>query len=350
MIPFDNLSECVPDDYRVLLGYAMEFWWTGGTLFATGAASIILPATWGGWRIFLLASSFPILLALLGAVVLDESPAWLVDVGRTQEAEGVLRKAAIMNKKPNVRIKLLAYEREAESSVKELFTPALRRRTFSLSMLWCLGFFGYYGASLANGFIFDDGNDIDYGEVLFASSGECLGVILALAACHWCSGMQILAVSYFLGTVGCLGILIISLLPGTSPKMIKAVLAFVLRVGVMSGSSAVWVITPAAFPTAVRATAHSVVFAAGRVGGLLATLWPSTVPVAVVMGAYAAANAICSCIGISEGRVLESKGAFQSLASDLHATNLGRRAQSLALQSERLSTATRGRPSIPSPF
>merc|ERR1712194_235684 len=194
--------------------------------------------------------------------------------------------------------------------------------------------------------IFDDGGTINYGEVIFASSGEVAGVLLVLLMSRWLGGMTCLCICYQIATLGSLGIFITAVLPSRAPKVVVAALAFVLRLGAMGGSAAAWVVTPAAYPTHVRATAHSLLFGAGRVGGLLATPWPSVTPLAVIMSTYAVANGLCAIVGFVEGRTLERKGAFDAMASDLNATNLDRRFRSLSYRSTRISTGATGRPSL----
>jgi len=348
VVPFDILLESVEsEEHKNMLGYAMEFWWTAGTLFVTGLAAVVLPAEWGGWRLFVLLTGFPILMVCIGAFWVDESPTWLVDVGCNDEALVVLQRMAKTNGKDITGLTLLPYEREAEPSMKELFAPKLRRRTLSLAMLWCLGLFGYYGASLANEFIFDSASGFNYTAIFFSASGEIVGVILNLVLSNYVGGMVVLGICYQIAALGSVGILILKLLPNdAAPKVLLALCAFVLRLGAMGGSSAVWVVTPPAYPTHVRSTAHSLLFGAGRIGGLMATLWPPDTPVPIIMGAYAIANGLCSIIGFTEGRALEGKGAFETLQDDLHATNIERRARSVQYRSTRLSTGTTGRPSL----
>eukprot|EP00930_Biecheleria_cincta_P084641 TRINITY_DN74092_c0_g1_i1.p1 TRINITY_DN74092_c0_g1~~TRINITY_DN74092_c0_g1_i1.p1 ORF type:complete len:356 (-),score=45.59 TRINITY_DN74092_c0_g1_i1:362-1429(-) len=206
VVPFDNLLESVDEKHKDVLGYAMEFWWTAGTLYVTGAAALVLPALWGSWRVFVLASTAPIWLVCLGSFVIDESPVWLQDVGCNEEAMSVLQRAARVNGKDISDLTLIAYEREEDPSMLELFSLGLRRRTLSMSCLWLFGLFGYYGAALANSFIFEEGDGVNYGAVLFASSGEIIGVACAMLASWRWGGMQILGLSYFIAALGSLGI------------------------------------------------------------------------------------------------------------------------------------------------
>lgn len=352
VVPFDNLLESVSEEDQAKLGYAMEFWWTLGTLFVNGLAAVVIPADFGGvasWRIFVLLSAAPILLVCIGGFIVDESPTWLQDVGCNDEALEIVQKVARTNGKDITGVRLMPYEREEEPSMTVLFTANLRRRTLSLSAIWLLGLFGYYGAALANSFIFDDFNEdkINYGELLFASSGEIVGVIVSMIMVRYMSGMWVLGICYEIAAVACVGILITASFPTDAvPKAIVACLAFVLRLGCMGGSSAVWVVTPPAYPTYVRSTAHSMLFGAGRIGGLLATAVPADTPVMVVMGVYAVANCVCGVIGMCEGRSLEDKGVFETLGTDLNATDIDRRVRSMSSHQSRSMSGTTGRPSL----
>jgi len=299
-------------------------------LFITGTASIVFAYEWAidAWRVFVLVSVVPIVLASVGAFFVEESPAWLQDMGRNDEALAVLRRAASANGKDLGNVALIEYQREEEPSMRELFTPNLIRRTMSLSTLWLLGLFGYYGASLANTFIFESSEAINYGAVIFAGCGEMAGVILAILVARRWSGMKILGTFASVAAVGCLAILATTFMDDV-PKQVIACFAFMLRLGCMASSGAVWVVTPPAFPTYVRSTAHSFLFGVGRIGGLCATLWPSTTPVAVIMGAYAIANTTNAFIAFFEGSKLEQQGVFESLAADLRASSVLKRARSL---------------------
>eukprot|EP00747_Dinoflagellata_sp_TGD_P031067 gnl/TRDRNA2_/TRDRNA2_135048_c0_seq2.p1 gnl/TRDRNA2_/TRDRNA2_135048_c0~~gnl/TRDRNA2_/TRDRNA2_135048_c0_seq2.p1 ORF type:complete len:543 (-),score=79.65 gnl/TRDRNA2_/TRDRNA2_135048_c0_seq2:55-1683(-) len=374
IIPFDNLSESVSERHSAPLGFAIEYWWTLGTLYINGLAAVVLQAPWGGWRSLVLLSCVPLVLACLGYFVLDESPTWLLscvplvlaclgyfvldesptwllDVGREAEALAVVQKAAAYNGKDlGDAIALVPYERESEPSFRDLFSPELRRRTISLSLIWALGLFGFYGASLANPYIFGASNNgasessIDYGEVLFASSGEFVGVTLALVAAWKLGGAHTaMALMYVIATLGCVSILFAKMVP----TIVLGLLAFVLRIGVMGGNSCAWVVTPPAFPTRVRSTAHGMLNGAGRIGAVLATLWPDGTPLATIMLAYAAANALCGVIAFFEGRALQRRQVFESLASELHASDAGRRSRSIARSFARSSLGA-ARPSASS--
>ena len=167
----------------------------------------------------------------------------------------------------------------------------------SRGAIWSLGLFGYYGASMASGFLFASGGAMDYTEVLFTSSGEIVGTTVVLLASWRLSAATLQPWCYLVSGLGCAGVLVAKL--ASTPPALIAILAFVVRAGSMGGVAVTclvcpcaslglclcskkfirsqsvmlllrWVLTPAAFPTHVRSTAHSVLYAWGSAGSLLA--------------------------------------------------------------------------------
>ena len=162
-------------------------------------------------------------------------------------------------------------------------------------IIWWLGLFGYYGASLGSGLIFSSSGSFDYGELIFSSMGEIAGVTVAICLAWRVSEIIIQPWFYLVGTLACLAVLIAHALKG--PALLLGALAFILRAGSMGAISVTWVLTPTAFPTHVRCTAHSILYTAGSLGPVCATLWPGTTPLAVIMGSYAGANLVCAIVG-----------------------------------------------------
>ena len=102
---------------------------------------------------------------------------WLLDRGYDYEAWQVLERMALINGKQLEDMALVSYHHEASASCSDLL--AHRGALVSLGLIWCLGLFGYYGASLGSALIF--GSASDYGELLFAALGEIVGVTAAMA-------------------------------------------------------------------------------------------------------------------------------------------------------------------------
>ncbi|CAG9562557.1 unnamed protein product [Danaus chrysippus] len=106
------------------------------------------------WRHLQLALSVPGCFLLLMWFVLPESPRWLLNMGRTQEAREILERAAKFNKRNTVadidKLLLLhkVEEDREEPSVLMLFKGYLLKRTFCLFIAWFSMTIAYYGLLL----------------------------------------------------------------------------------------------------------------------------------------------------------------------------------------------------------
>eukprot|EP00913_Durusdinium_trenchii_P024383 g22892.t1 len=69
---------------------------------------------------------------------------------------------------------------------------------------------------------------------------------------------------YLVSTLACIAVLVAHALKGSA--LLLGVFAFILRAASMGAISITWVLTPTAFPTHVRSTAHSILYAAGSLG------------------------------------------------------------------------------------
>ena len=99
-----------------------------------------------------------------------------------------------------------------------------------------MGLFGYYGASMASGFLFESGGTMDYTEVLFTSFGEIVGTTAVLLASFRISAATVQPWCYLLSCLGCLGVAVAKLCNGSN--ILIAVLAFLVRAGCMGGTAA----------------------------------------------------------------------------------------------------------------
>ncbi len=95
-VPFDLLAEFVPSKRRGEYLMKMEYFWTLGSLFVSSMAWVILPRY--SWRVLTMLNSAPtIIVSLIGAWLLPESPRWLLEVGRNEEAKEAVIAAMAVN-------------------------------------------------------------------------------------------------------------------------------------------------------------------------------------------------------------------------------------------------------------
>jgi len=110
MVPFDLLSEVAPPKQRgAVLNLTNWFWCAGSILvlvaawFSVGSlAPGFPPSSWEPWRVLVLMVVTPVLFALVLTPALVESPHWLVEQGRCDEAMAVLEKIARLNCRPPI--------------------------------------------------------------------------------------------------------------------------------------------------------------------------------------------------------------------------------------------------------
>lgn len=114
-------------------------------MFVAAAAWMFLTSE--GWRFLTFLTAVPVTISsLISVFYLPESPRWLVVEGRIEEAEGVLRAAAVANGTPLTAFVLSnKAPPDNTSSLMELFKPEVARISIPLCIAWlCFGFC-YFG-------------------------------------------------------------------------------------------------------------------------------------------------------------------------------------------------------------
>ena len=135
---------------------------------------------------------------------------------------------------------------------------------------------------------------MNYGELVFSCLGEIFGVTAAMCLAIRISVHTLQPWFYLLSTLACIAVVIAHILK--APALLLGTFAFMLRAASMGAISITWVLTPTAFPTHVRSTAHSILYAAGSLGPVCATLWPEDATLTVIMASYGAANLLCAIL------------------------------------------------------
>ena len=311
-IPFDLLAEFMPADRRGEFLMKMEYFWTFGSIFVTGVAWILL--TRDGWRVVTYLTAIPVIVASMFSVsLLPESPRWLMEMGRTAEAEKVLKEAAEVNGTPfPPDFKLTPLEHRLTKSETsgavtgavagdvggthvgsskpaddddddgrvsvwrmygELVKPKNVGYSYQLWILWfCFGL-TYYGLILFVSRLYsktDDGGDdddvtcdFDYQNVFVNACSELVGIFLTLWVIDPWGRPKTLVVTFLLSALGAL------LLGATKGGLMMAV-GLMARAAIVSANSTTWVATPELYKTKFRGTGHASCNAATRLGGFLA--------------------------------------------------------------------------------
>lgn len=284
-IPFDLLAEFLPNSHRGRFLIYIEYFWTIGSMFVAGTAWVLLSHS--GWRVLVYVTAIPVTLSLIFSIfVLPESPRWLLEKGRTVEAEEIMRNAmayngttSFLDKYPNFRLKHLVIEHQ-DVSPFEFLKPGQRGLSIPLWTVWIAFGFSYYGIILYVTRVFDHTNDedddvnddescdFDYREIFLSALSELIGVLIAAFIIDRYGRVPTQTLLYFLSGVGALMMGILS--SSDTSESVIAVFGVVARCSVMGASCATWVSTPELFPTHLRATGHSIASSVARLGAFSA--------------------------------------------------------------------------------
>jgi putative MFS transporter len=126
------MTEFTPKKYRgILVGSLVGMWWVGFVAsYAIGAWMV----SWGSesWRWMLASSALPAAILLIARLDCPESPRWLMEKGRVEEARKILDK--YFGEHVDVEVP----ERKTKTSYLEIFRKQYRSRTIFCCLFWIL--------------------------------------------------------------------------------------------------------------------------------------------------------------------------------------------------------------------
>lgn len=144
------VSEFIPAKNRGRYIALLEGFWPIGFIGAGLLSYFLLPI--GGWRMVFLAEGIPAIFVLIIRRAVPESPRWLDDVGKHEEAHVVMtefengvKKALGTDQLPPVpEVKVVA-KTARKFSFFELWAPGYKKRTVMVWSVWFFALLGYYG-------------------------------------------------------------------------------------------------------------------------------------------------------------------------------------------------------------
>ncbi|XP_043981399.1 synaptic vesicle glycoprotein 2B [Gambusia affinis] len=180
---FSYFSEFMPRLRRGAMISALATFWMAGNILAAGLAWLVIPRTWArfslgtldfqSWRLFVVLCSVPsISSAVLFKLLMPESPKFLMEAGRAEEAIRVFRLMFEMNMKgtekafPEFALRtnskpggefreiesgdpkrkhLMSVLKEGLLPIKQMFSGSIKARSIVLLIIFYCISFGYYG-------------------------------------------------------------------------------------------------------------------------------------------------------------------------------------------------------------
>ncbi|NLI92656.1 MAG: MFS transporter [Peptococcaceae bacterium] len=146
------VSEFIPAQHRGRYIALLEGFFPLGFIGAGLLSYLILPI--GGWRMVFICEGIPAIFVLIIRRIVPESPRWLDDVGKHEEANRVMTmfeenvQKAYGKELPPVKDNIIAPSHEKRTFVSaflDLWAPGYKKRTTMVWIWWFFALLGYYG-------------------------------------------------------------------------------------------------------------------------------------------------------------------------------------------------------------
>lgn len=304
---------------RFVLLYELVF--PAGLTVGALVAAWVVPIL--GWRWMYAIAALPGLLCILVQRKVPESPRWLADHGRGEEAAvvmtGIETEVERITGKPLPPVaEALPVEApapgEAASGLRGLFTGRYRRRTLIIGVLWFTGYFVNYGITSWLPTIYQNRYDLSLSDaLLYSTVTSCAGLLGCLVAALTVDRLGRRKV-----ITGCLGgaaVMLVALAAVGAGTPVQVLVWTSLAAVFFFGSNiCLYLYTPELFPTRMRALGSSVGGAMNRLGVILGPIVVGIVyaggnvsTVFVMLGAVALVGSVVAAFGAEEtaGRRLE---------------------------------------------
>ncbi|TLS47751.1 MFS transporter [Streptomyces montanus] len=288
------LAEFTPRRYRgPLLGGLVVMWFVGAAV-AYIVGELLLAVGDDGWRWMLASAALPATIIVLLRHGTPESPRWLANKGRTEEAGAVLKQVY----GPDTTIADLPDEAEERENVdlKAIMRSGYGGRMLYISVFWTCSIIPLFAIYAFGPKILDalqlEGGLANIGEAMITVM-FLIGCVIALL-CVNRMGRRPLVIHSFIWSG--LALLLLGIFPDAPSGVIMTL--FALYAVIIGGTQILqWVYPNELFPTEVRGSAVGLASSASRIGAAVGTY---LVPLALTgwgVGGTMLAAAAISLIG-----------------------------------------------------
>uniref|UniRef100_A0A8D2ZUK3 Major facilitator superfamily (MFS) profile domain-containing protein n=1 Tax=Scophthalmus maximus TaxID=52904 RepID=A0A8D2ZUK3_SCOMX len=239
----------------------LPFFYVSSTMLTAVTAYLV-----SNWRHLSLIMALPGVACIPLWWLIPESPRWLVSRGRSQEAELLLRSAALENhvQPPHVIFpsanaeKAPSQKAESHSILDLLRTTNIRNITLMLWLIWLSSSVSYFGLSFNMSSL--------YGSP-FLNYFLLSAVELPAYVTTWLAARSLpRRLSFIIFTVlGAIALLLIQAIPRSNPAL-TLTLVLLGKFGILAGSGVMYMYTGELSPTVIRNTAMSSCAMFSRVG------------------------------------------------------------------------------------
>jgi len=255
--------------YRVLCG-TVGFW-AVGTIIIAGLGYLIRE-----WRTLIIVSSSIGIAYFFTWWLMDESPRWLLQQGRLEESEAVLKKIARRNgtKAPDIAtLKAVAHSDQQEDEAKkytyiDLFKSRVYlKRAIILFLTWFTTFVIYYELS----YNLKNFSGDRYFNLVMAGLIDWAALLTVIPSYHYLG--RRLGLACYLSVAGaCLIAVLVIILTGSDKVYPGLLLAFALvgKSSGLCGTYAVMIYSAEIYPTVIRNVGVGTGCIAARLGGIVA--------------------------------------------------------------------------------
>jgi putative MFS transporter len=274
MVPIDQLlvAEFAPARIRGRMSAVLPLSWPIGIFAAAGAGLLIVPTV--GWRWLFALGALPAILVYFIRRNVPESPRWLAEHGRVDEARRSLSYVGVTDTiLAQARAEAAAapvVAKETEAKFTDLFTPAYARRVIHTWTMWFCSGVASFAFSV-------------FLPTIFATYYH-IGLTRSLTYTFMVAGVSILGRIYgwsCIDIIGRKGLIVIGygmaacaalMFTQASTEVELLTTAMVYAFFADSASLAMTVYTPEVYPVRIRGKGASIAMGWGRFGGMVGPL------------------------------------------------------------------------------